>query len=67
MLLRTADWLRGGKRQLRFPATTSTRLHSLRVISPLAVFAEMNKLLPDSPQQHVVFLFEERVFRENTP
>jgi hypothetical protein len=29
----------------------------------LVVYVEMNPLLPDSPQQNVIFLFEQRVFR----
>ena len=33
----------------------------------LVVYVEMNPLLPDSPQQDVVFLLEQRVFREDNP
>ena len=33
----------------------------------LIVDIEMNPLLPDSPQQDVVFLLEQRVFREDDP
>ena len=33
----------------------------------LVVYVEMNPLLPDSPQQDVMFLFEQRVYRENSP
>jgi len=33
----------------------------------LVVYVEMNPLFPDSPQQDVIFLFEQRVFREDNP
>ena len=48
-----------------FPGISSRLLNSES--SLLVVFAEMNPLLPDSPQQDVMFLFEQRVYRENSP
>jgi hypothetical protein len=41
--------------------------HCLQKTVPFVVYVEMNPLLPDSPQQDLVFLLEQRVFREDNP
>ena len=48
-------------------ASALAKNRSKKIAHLIVVYVEMNPLLPDPPQQDVIFLFERRVFRENCP